>query len=69
MTSLNNRLLLSAGIGLGALWALQACTRKTRSFSFAGKVVLVTGGSRGLGLVLARQLVGGGGQGGHLRPH
>jgi NAD(P)-dependent dehydrogenase (short-subunit alcohol dehydrogenase family) len=26
-----------------------------RSFSFAGKVVLITGGSRGLGLVLARQ--------------
>ena len=26
------------------------------SYSFSGKVVLITGGSRGLGLVMARQL-------------
>jgi NAD(P)-dependent dehydrogenase (short-subunit alcohol dehydrogenase family) len=43
---------------LGGL-ALAGCllSRVTRrSCSFAGKVVLITGGSRGLGLVLARQL-------------
>jgi NAD(P)-dependent dehydrogenase (short-subunit alcohol dehydrogenase family) len=32
-------------------------TLLSRSFDFEGKVVLITGGSRGLGLVLARQLV------------
>lgn len=45
---------------LGGL-ALAGCllSRATRrSCSFAGKVVLITGGSRGLGLVLARQLCG-----------
>lgn len=40
--------------GLGALLALGALRRKERH-SFAGAVVLITGGSRGLGLVLARQ--------------
>src|SRR5207244_1073766 len=29
---------------------------RTRRFSFAGKAALITGGSRGLGLVIARQL-------------
>lgn len=33
-----------------------------RRFSFAGKIVLITGGSRGLGLVLARQICGEGGR-------
>lgn len=45
-------------ITLGGL-ALAGCliSRATRrTCSFAGKVVLITGGSRGLGLVLARQL-------------
>ena len=43
-----------AGIGVcaAATWAV----RLTRRFDFAGKVVLITGGSRGLGLVMARQL-------------
>jgi NAD(P)-dependent dehydrogenase (short-subunit alcohol dehydrogenase family) len=46
-------ILLAAG-GL-ALWYL---TRKKKSdgYSFAGKTVFITGGSRGLGLVLAREL-------------
>jgi NAD(P)-dependent dehydrogenase (short-subunit alcohol dehydrogenase family) len=44
---------LFAGLALGA-WAL---ARNSRSrFSFARKVVLISGGSRGLGLVMARQL-------------
>jgi len=41
------------GLALGG-YILSRATR--RSCSFAGKVVLITGGSRGLGLVLARQL-------------
>jgi len=52
-----SNLLFAAGLGLGAALASQAYLRRSRRFSFAGKAVLVTGGSRGLGLVLARQLV------------
>ena len=40
---------LAAGVGLRA-------TRTRRAYSFNGKSVVITGGSRGLGLVLARQL-------------
>ncbi|MGC4080795.1 MAG: SDR family NAD(P)-dependent oxidoreductase [Vicinamibacterales bacterium] len=43
-----------ATIGGVALWLER---RSRRRFDFAGKVVLITGGSRGLGLVLARGLV------------
>jgi NAD(P)-dependent dehydrogenase (short-subunit alcohol dehydrogenase family) len=56
---LSNWLLLG-GFGLGALWATQQLRRSRRWFDFAGKSVIVTGGSRGLGLVLARQLVAAG---------
>ncbi len=41
------------GVALGA-WALSRAIGS--SYSFAGKVVLISGGSRGLGLVIARQL-------------
>ena len=44
-------LLATAAVGLAA------GVLGRRRYSFAGKVVLVTGGSRGLGLVMARQLV------------
>src|SRR4051812_14999175 len=49
-------------IGRGWFWAAGAAgvlvglRRALPSFSFRGKVVLVTGASRGLGLVLAREL-------------
>jgi NAD(P)-dependent dehydrogenase (short-subunit alcohol dehydrogenase family) len=46
------RALVAAGIG--AALAVQLMRRK-EEYSFKGKVVLITGGSRGLGLVLARQ--------------
>lgn len=52
--------LLTAG---AAGLALAGLTLTRRRFSFAGKVVLVTGGSRGLGLLLARQLAA---EGAHL---
>jgi NAD(P)-dependent dehydrogenase (short-subunit alcohol dehydrogenase family) len=40
----------------GAWLAYRALARRRPRFSFAGKTVLVTGGSRGLGLALARQV-------------
>jgi NAD(P)-dependent dehydrogenase (short-subunit alcohol dehydrogenase family) len=49
--------LLFIGAGLAAAFASRALVRRTRRFSFAGKTVLITGGSRGMGLALARQLV------------
>lgn len=42
--------------GLGAVLATRAILRQNRKIDFAGKNVIITGGSRGLGLVLARQL-------------
>jgi NAD(P)-dependent dehydrogenase (short-subunit alcohol dehydrogenase family) len=41
--------------GVGALLAARAVTRRWREYDFKGKTVLITGGSRGLGLVLARE--------------
>ncbi len=43
-----------------AYWTARALTRRARRVDFRSKVALVTGGSRGLGLELARQLVDGG---------
>jgi NAD(P)-dependent dehydrogenase (short-subunit alcohol dehydrogenase family) len=48
--------LLLAGAGVGALLGVRAALRKLREFDFNGQTVLITGGSRGLGLVLAREL-------------
>jgi NAD(P)-dependent dehydrogenase (short-subunit alcohol dehydrogenase family) len=47
--------LLAAVAGAGLYAAATMAVRWSRRFDFDGKVVLVTGGSRGLGLVLARQ--------------
>jgi NAD(P)-dependent dehydrogenase (short-subunit alcohol dehydrogenase family) len=52
-----SKLLLAAGAGFAAVLTSRAVLRRSRRFSFAGKAVLITGGSRGLGLELARQLV------------
>ena len=49
----NKLSLLNAGVR--ALSAVRALVNR-RGFAFQGKVVLITGGSRGLGLVMARQL-------------
>ncbi len=45
-----------AGAGVGALLGVRAMLQKRREFDFRGRTVLITGGSRGLGLVLAREL-------------
>jgi short-subunit dehydrogenase len=47
--------LMFAGAGL-ASWLAYRVYRASTAFSFRDKVVFVTGGTRGLGLVLARQL-------------
>lgn len=54
MNKENNNWLIGAILGIGALTALSIIGKKRRQVSFKDKVVLITGGSRGLGLVLAR---------------
>ena len=48
------KLMMLGAAGVGGLLALRALWPK---YDFANKTVLITGGSRGLGLVLARMLV------------
>ncbi len=52
----SNNALLMAAAGAGALIAARALIRRARRYDVRGRVVLITGGSRGLGLVLAREL-------------
>lgn len=44
--------------GLGTFFAARAGLRQLSAYDFRGKVALVTGGSRGLGLAVARELSG-----------
>jgi NAD(P)-dependent dehydrogenase (short-subunit alcohol dehydrogenase family) len=55
------RVLLLAGTLLVVLWALSRLIRTAR-FPLRDKVALITGGSRGLGLVLARHICAQGGK-------
>src|SRR6266550_4285350 len=47
--------LAATAAGVGLYLAARALVRSRRRFDFAGRTVFITGGSRGLGLVLARQ--------------
>src|SRR6188768_3077734 len=55
MTEQQKRGLTIGAVGVGALLLAQAWRRRD-PYDFAGKSVVITGGSRGLGLVMARQL-------------
>jgi NAD(P)-dependent dehydrogenase (short-subunit alcohol dehydrogenase family) len=59
MNTIQNRsrkLALWTLVGAGAYVALRAAYRELTKYNVKGKVILITGGSRGLGLILARQL-------------
>lgn len=45
---------LTAALGIGAIAAYTVWGKRGKNYSFRDKTVLITGGSRGLGLVLAR---------------
>ena len=51
------RFALGLAAGLGAALAATRLSRARLAISFDGRVVVITGGSRGLGLVMARMLV------------
>lgn len=55
MRESNNGTLLLAAAGAGAFIAGRALSRRLFGYSLRGRVVLITGGSRGLGLVMARE--------------
>jgi NAD(P)-dependent dehydrogenase (short-subunit alcohol dehydrogenase family) len=55
MSTLNKVLLLGA-LGATSAYAISRWMREKNKFDLTGKVVLITGGSRGLGLVLGRLL-------------
>ena len=54
--SLTRKLLLTSVGAIGTGLAVRSVVRARRSYDVEGKVVIITGGSRGLGLELARQL-------------
>jgi NAD(P)-dependent dehydrogenase (short-subunit alcohol dehydrogenase family) len=51
----SDKMQLAIAAAAGALWAARLL-RDSGQYSFRGKVVVITGGSRGLGLALAREL-------------
>lgn len=57
MNEQNRDTLLLAAAGLGALFATRAAVRRWREYNLRGRTVLITGGSRGLGLLMAHELV------------
>ncbi|MDQ3042428.1 MAG: SDR family NAD(P)-dependent oxidoreductase [Acidobacteriota bacterium] len=54
MESKNKNAWWLAALGIGAVAAYSALRKSRPEYDFRGKVVFITGGSRGLGLILAR---------------
>src|SRR3954452_22345551 len=52
---IHHRLLIGLAGGVAAAWGTRAWLRSRRRIELAGRVVIVTGGSTGLGLMVARQ--------------
>ena len=55
MSERNNGLIMGLAAGAAVVGALAAVQRAGRRYDYQDKVVLITGGSRGLGLVMARE--------------
>jgi len=55
MDSVKRNAVLGVAAGVGAYFGLRALVRGLRAIDLKDKVVLITGGSRGLGLVMARE--------------
>ncbi len=55
MASFTTKTLVWSALGVGALAAVRALLNTSRYIDFQDKTVVITGGSRGLGLVMARQ--------------
>lgn len=53
-----------AALVTSVLWLIRRW--REQQYDLRGKTILITGGSRGLGLVMARQLVAAGGSTGNL---
>lgn len=58
MNSVLKKALAGAAIGAGAVAVARAFARNRRMIHLEGRTVLITGGSRGLGLVTAREFAG-----------
>jgi NAD(P)-dependent dehydrogenase (short-subunit alcohol dehydrogenase family) len=55
MTNQQKRALTIGAVGAG-VWVAAQAWRRRNPYDFGGKTVVITGGSRGLGLILAREL-------------
>ena len=58
MNSGARKVVFWAGAAIGSMLAVRQFVRARRSIQLRGRTALITGGSRGLGLVLARELAG-----------
>ena len=55
MTNQRHHPLLKAAVRVGVVWAAYTALRHRQIYDLHGKTVLITGGSRGLGFLLARE--------------